>query len=219
VVDRIAKDMMDHGYDSSFPVLLCEVPEVETFLLDGHMRIMAAQKSGIDIVPYELKAFKAIDEALDYAIHVQRDRRNITDAELYQQIHLVDKRRKKGVRVDGHVGKSATRTAALLGTSTRKVETVRQISSKATPAQIKEITDGKRSINSVLTELNAKKNQDGPIPQSLTPEYENLAVKIMMVTTELIPGIENISDEKSAKWEEALVQLIYQNSKRFGATA
>ena len=77
VVQRISKDMLDRGYDNSFPIFLCEVPEVETFLLDGHMRMLASLKAGIELIPYELKSFASLDEALDYAIHVQRDRRNI----------------------------------------------------------------------------------------------------------------------------------------------
>ena len=212
VIERIRKDMTENGYDPSFPVLLAMVPGLDPFLLDGHMRMESAGLAGIDLIPFESKPFSSLEEALDYAIHIQRDRRNLSDAEIYKQILLIDKVRPRGQGgQDGTKGKSAAITAAKIGTSTRKVESVRQIQKTASPQQIQAIKSGERTINSILTEV----KQNKPCPHTESPDFEHLAVRVMMLTTELFPILEMLTDKQSEDWENALVNLIYQNRKRF----
>ena len=76
--------------------------------------------------------FKSQDEALQYSIHNQRDRRNMTDDVLLRCIEAVDKRKKQGARTDlassgTKSGKSSEETARIVGTSRSKVEKVRAI--------------------------------------------------------------------------------------------
>jgi hypothetical protein len=76
-------------------------------------------------------------EAMDYAIANQRDRRNLTDAELAGLVIVVDKRKARGgdhkseeakskASLDA-IEKSSHVTAELTGTSPKKVEKIRAI--------------------------------------------------------------------------------------------
>jgi len=85
--------------------------------------------------------FPGEDEAIQYAIHRQRDRRNMTEAELWKCIQWMDKRKKRGgdhkseefkskasdEAIDSEVSKSAEKTAETLGISRAKVEKARTV--------------------------------------------------------------------------------------------
>ena len=67
-----------------------------------------------------------------YAIHNQRDRRNLEGKDLFRLIAEVDKRKKAGrpdnlASSDANYGKSAQETAEIVGTSQAKVERTRTV--------------------------------------------------------------------------------------------
>jgi hypothetical protein len=112
-------------------------------VVDGHTRRQVAVELGIS-VSICVHAFATEEEALDYAIANQRNRRNLTDAELASLVMAVDARKQRGSCPGGHGNqhtggkplvkasrdaftKSAETTAELAGTSPRKVEKVRAI--------------------------------------------------------------------------------------------
>ena len=65
-------------------------------VVDGHTRLKAALQIGLSKVPIMLKHFSDEEEALEYAIHCQSDRRNLTDAELLNCISLIDSKYSRG---------------------------------------------------------------------------------------------------------------------------
>ena len=82
------------------------------------------------------KSFASEDEAVAYSIHCQRDRRNLTGADVLRWVGELDRRKTKAeagamkgkqASSDASSGKSADRTAETIGTSTRKVEKARAI--------------------------------------------------------------------------------------------
>ncbi|MBR6240324.1 MAG: hypothetical protein IKQ82_02590, partial [Lentisphaeria bacterium] len=87
-------------------------------------------------------------DALEYAIGSQRNRRNLTEAEMMKCISALDQRKKKGPQKDrAALGKSADRTAMILGTSRSRVEKIRSILAHA-PEEIKDaIKSGNLTIN------------------------------------------------------------------------
>jgi hypothetical protein len=65
-------------------------PDGARSFIDGYTRVHAAEELGLlHVTAYE-KSFASEAEALAYAIHTQRDRRNLSDAELLRLIELVD---------------------------------------------------------------------------------------------------------------------------------
>jgi len=85
MLQTIQEYIQKHGYDHSQPII---VWKERGAIVDGNTRFVAARNVGIQDVPIIYKSFADEDEALEYAIHNQRDRRNISDADLMRCIEL-----------------------------------------------------------------------------------------------------------------------------------
>lgn len=148
MVQTIADDMKLNGYDMSQPV---HIWKEEKCLIDGHHRFYAAQAAGINEIPVYEHSFPDIEAAMEYALKLQVQRRNLNDAELYAAVLKIDTLKKRGRKaLDGAeapAGKSADRLGELLGTSGKKVEKIRAIEKKATEEVKRAVSDGKMSIN------------------------------------------------------------------------
>jgi hypothetical protein len=90
-LNRIKEHMKIHGYDPSQPVTVWN-----RILVDGHTRLTAALEIGIEEIPVCSKQFADEQEALEYAIHNQVDRRNLTDGDILRLIEALDRRCKVG---------------------------------------------------------------------------------------------------------------------------
>ena len=114
---------------------------------------------GLESIPILIKEFETEDTALDYAIHSQRDRRNLTDAEIARCILTLDERRKAG-RPSKELaqscanleGKSCEQTARAVGISQRKVEQTRTIFDHADEGTKEEVLENRKSINRAYKE-------------------------------------------------------------------
>jgi protein gp37 len=128
-------------------------------VIDGHTRIKAAQEAGIADIPVHYKSFETEDEALAYAIHLQRNRRNLTDAEIIRCIEALDRRKERGgdhksakfqeksKAPDGAIDKTSQETARVIGISPRKVERTRTILEHAEEPVKEAVKAGEMSIN------------------------------------------------------------------------
>ena len=95
IKNAIRSHMQEHGYDESKPVDVWKRPSQDGFdyvLVDGFTRTQAAKEAGRLTVTAYLHAFASVEEARDYAIHTQRDRRNLSDAEIMSVLSLIDKK-------------------------------------------------------------------------------------------------------------------------------
>jgi len=146
VLDRITADMKRYGFDNAHPIILWAGHKLT--VVDGHTRLLAARKLGINMIPVVVREFENEAKALEYAIDAKRNRRNLTDAELMRCITALDKRKKTGPRKNGVTpGKSAAHTGAILGISRVKVEKIRSLLDHA-PEEIKEaVRSGNLTIN------------------------------------------------------------------------
>jgi len=149
VLTSITVDMRRNGFDQAHPIITWN-----GIVIDGHTRLQAATLAGLDDVPVIERDFKNEDAAVRYAIACQRDRRNLTDADIVRLVKELDKRRSKGERTDlasseakSTQGKSADITAEAIGTSRSKVEKVRAIEAKATPEVKSALDAGDITIN------------------------------------------------------------------------
>jgi len=104
VLEAVTEAMRTWGYDNSQPVIVWDEGQA---VIDGHTRIKAAQEAGIADIPVHYKSFDTEDEALAYAIHLQRNRRNLTDAEIIRCIEVLDRRKKQGEGQEREKGKFA----------------------------------------------------------------------------------------------------------------
>ena len=131
-------------------------------VVDGHLRLKTCKQINLSgTVPVVLKSFANEDEALGYAIRCQRDRRNLTDAELLSAIAELDKRKTRGsserdeqgkmkpITSSDVKGRSSQATAEVLGISSTKVEKARTVLDKATPEVKEAVESGEMSINMI----------------------------------------------------------------------
>jgi hypothetical protein len=165
--EKVAMSMREDGYDASKPI---NVWRQEGIVVDGHTRRLAAIEAGVEVLIC-LRDFRDEDEALDYAIRSQRDRRNMTDAELLCLVEAVDRRRKAGrpselasSQANSPSGKSSEQTADLIGTSRDKVEKARTINDytdQTGDTEIKEaVKTGKLTINKACKRVKEKRNRN-----------------------------------------------------------
>ena len=162
VLKQIEDDMRDGNYDFSQPIILATWEgQKEPVCIDGHTRLQAARNVGITEVPVWLHELDTEEEALEKAIKLQSNRRNMTDREIATCIETLDKkkprggdRRSEGAKskassdaIEKASSKSAKETADLLGISATKVERIRNVLSNGDPDTIEAVKKGEMSAN------------------------------------------------------------------------
>lgn len=145
VLAEIIDDMNKNGFDAGHPIVAWNMT-----IVDGHTRLRAAIAAGIEMVPVICRRFADEDEALDYAIKTQRNRRNLTDWELLQCLQKLDFRKKVGrpeKSSSAPRGNTCDIIAATLGISAKKVEKLRAISDYGTDEVKDALRRGEYTIN------------------------------------------------------------------------
>jgi ParB family transcriptional regulator, chromosome partitioning protein len=167
VLEAVTKSMKETGYDMAFPIVVWE-----DVCIDGHTRLLAAEKAGIEEVPVQHKSFNNEDEALQYSIHNQRDRRNITDAEILRLVKLFDKplSKKEAGKKGGEViipdnkekiEPTHKKTAKTLKIGETKVTDARVVLTDK--SAVKDVESGKKSISKAAKDVRDKKKAEKPV--------------------------------------------------------
>lgn len=172
MVDAIAEHMQENGYEETQPIVLWDLTDQENsnhalYVVDGHTRLQASKKAKLSPVYVARMTFQDNDDALQYAIHNQRDRRNLTDADLFRCIEAVDKRKQRGGDRKSEQVKSKTsieaidsvssaeETARIVGTSKAKVERARSVLDHGDEETKEQVLRGEKSIHRAYTEIKA----------------------------------------------------------------
>lgn len=170
MVDVIAEDIKANGFDKSQPVHIWKEQDV---LIDGHHRFYAAEKAGLKTIPCYEHSFDSIESAMEYALKLQTQRRNLKDDEIVRAIEQMDTLKKRGVKGsddDKEKGKSSEKLAEALGISSRKVEKARAVLNQATEEVKQEVKNGEKSINKAYTETKQQqKAQKEQAEQKIEP--------------------------------------------------
>lgn len=172
VLKAVSEDMAKNGFDRAFPLILWE-----NVVIDGHTRLKAAMANSIERVPVVKRKFKNEKEALEYAIHNQRDRRNLSEAELLRCIEALDKPMsrqeagKKGAKVKSGEAKEKEmpthkKTAKILNIGESKVTEARKVLKDKKAKQ--DVESGKKTIHKAAQELKEKKSPKKKVTK--TPE-------------------------------------------------
>jgi len=189
---EIAEDMKKNGFDASKPLVIWQG---KNLLIDGHTRLLAAKEVGIQDVTVNERNFADEDEAVEYAIRCQKNRRNLEDKDIFQCIAVLDKRKDRTKNFtadnakapDGALGKSSVETAGFLGISPRKVERARAVLDKA-PDEFKEaIRTGAMSINAAYNKtVNPEKGSSESL-ELAAEEIEKIDSIIGIIKERLTP--------------------------------
>lgn len=128
-------------------------------LIDGHTRRYCAIKAGLISVPCIVHHFETFEEAKQFALREQTDRRNLSDQEIariYMELAEL-----KGP--DGKKAKSDAEIAAELQVSPRQIAKIKEVERKASPETLEAFKDGKISLNMAYNEtkkeLSAQKEE------------------------------------------------------------
>jgi ParB-like chromosome segregation protein Spo0J len=177
VVEAIGKDMEKNGYDESLPIVIWKEGQV---VVDGHMRLRAARKANLEEIPVVKRSFKDEEEALEYAVHNQRDRRNLADAQILRVVEWPDERKKRGrpekfTSREVNLGRSSQITAQKIGTSATKVEKVRTILGHADAKTKEAVKSGKMSIQEGYRKTQEKRHPENkPAPITIAREIKSV---------------------------------------------
>ncbi|MGB6064763.1 MAG: hypothetical protein WBG50_08130 [Desulfomonilaceae bacterium] len=162
LVESMRYDMDVEGYKLSLPIVLATWPgQEEPVLIDGHTRVEAGKRSGIEKIPYSIERFDDIEGALEYVATVQAKRRHTDQWVLYQLIIAVDSpmdrggdRRSDEAKSKGPNGpiemqwrNSAQRTAFIVKTNETTVKRARRIHREGTPEIIQGLRERKMTIS------------------------------------------------------------------------
>jgi ParB family chromosome partitioning protein len=160
----ILEHMQTHGYDPAQPVVIWKEQQV---LIEGHTRLRAAIEAEFETIPAVEKSFASEDDALDYAIHCQTERRNLTDADILRLVEKIDQRyyRKNwgGDRTEASFESmkldSRELTAKIVGIKKEKVSHCRKILLKGNEIERDSIYNGEKTIYQVYCSLRDYKDK------------------------------------------------------------
>ena len=224
LLNEIAADMKQNGYDFAHPIIIWAGHKVT--VVDGHTRLAAALKIGLTKVPITLKEFESEEEALQYAIKSQSHRRNLTDAELFNCISELDKRKRVGrpekiPSREGISGGSAENTAKLLKISRAKVERLRAVKDHGSETTKAAVASGKMTINKAynqtMQDRRARRIQEAPEKAPAEVRAERVTAMVGEITAKVrtllekevraFPELRYTAQERS-RFDEALCGAI-----------
>ena len=181
VIQAIKEDMEANGYDEASPLVLWG-----DVVIDGHTRFAAAKEIGLEEVPAMVYDFDNEEDAIDYAIHMQRDRRNLTDEQYFPAIEKLDKRKDRGEyqRKDekgqftevNKLDKSEPthiETASKLGIGSTKVQEARTVIDHGDDNLKQEIRDGRKTIHKAYEEVQEKRKKEDKEKRQLQVEKKD----------------------------------------------
>ncbi len=201
VLNEIAEDMKVNGFDTALPIVIWGGHKVT--IVDGHTRYAAAVKIGLGKVPVKIRDFASEDDALNYAIKSQRNRRNLSDAELVNCVRELDRKKNAGryqklAPSEADLGKSAFSTAKKLGISRTKVEKIRSINKHGTKETKDAIASGKMTINKAYNQTMKERKAENEAKSPEKPPAE--------IRAERIEAMVKTITEKARRQFEAEVQ-------------
>jgi hypothetical protein len=172
---RIEHSMREESYDDSQPIILATWDgQEEPVCIDGHTRLKAAINAGIEEVFVCSYEFETAEDAFEYALRLQSNRRNLTDGDLLHCIERLHQQKPRGGdRRSEYVEQStpqscgkqngrsagAKHTGDLLNISPRKVEQALTIINKGLPEIKEAVLRNELSINKAYMETQKQRKQ------------------------------------------------------------
>ena len=172
--------MKEHGFDKSQPIIATK----DGSILDGNSRFMAANQIGIKYVPVVYKDFADKNEALKYELHLQLDRRNLSDAEVFVMFKKLEEMKQTAKSEDKSTEDfTDVKLAEQLKKSERQVQKMRELSKKADEQTLNKVASGELTINqaySVVKEFKHLKNYKTYEKSSIVKAEFNKGVKFAL---------------------------------------
>lgn len=136
-------------------------------LIDGHTRRHCAIKAELTSVPCIVHHFESFDEAKQFALREQTDRRNLSDQEI-AKMYMALARMKDA---DGKKAKSDAEIAAELQVSPRQTAKIKEVERKASAETLEAFKSGEISLNMAYNETKkelSEQKEDSSLPEKKT---------------------------------------------------
>lgn len=169
VFKAIRESMAEDGWDQAEPLVAWN-----GLIVDGNTRFDAAVSAGLTKAWVVDREFPDVLSAFDYAVKRQRERRNLTSAEILNAVKVRDKLKPAGRKPESASedansnGKSAAETAAVLGVSQATVERARTV--LADPDAAAAVEAGEKTITGAATEIRERKKVEAAAATGAEPK-------------------------------------------------
>lgn len=208
-LDGVIIDMKTNGFDSAFPVI---VWEGENIIVDGHTRFRAANDLGIESVPVLLKPFENEDDAVLYAFHIQRNRRNMADDDILRCLEVLDSLNPQSLNKSESetplTKKESSELAAKeLGVSKNKIDKARKVLEHGDDDVKEAVQSGEKSINMAFNEIQDKRRESGELKGQTTNGLA-CSTRYRKTVETLRFEIKNLKDDG---WEQIAKDEILQD--------
>ncbi len=168
-LSAIRIDMKTNGFDAGFPLIVWKEQKI---LVDGHTRYISARDMGVTRVPVLFKEFENEDDAVLYAFHIQRNRRNLTDDNILRCLEVLDKISAKkpadSPKPRAEKKESVERMARELGTSKSKIEKARKIIEEGSEEIREAVESGRKTINKAYNDIKTQQRDSGELKGATT---------------------------------------------------
>ena len=168
-LNAIRIDMKTNGFDAGFPLIVWKETNI---LVDGHTRLIAAKEMGVEQLPVLYREFESEDDAVLYAFHIQRNRRNLTDDHIIRCLEVLDKIGAKKSPGDpkpkSEKKQAAEQVAKELGTSKSKIEKARKIIETGSDEIRERVESGETSINKAYHDIQTQRRESGELKGART---------------------------------------------------
>lgn len=198
-LEGIRTDMESNGYDDAFPIIVWEEKGI---VVDGHTRFTAALAVGLEQVPVLIRNFENEDDAILYAFHLQRNRRNLADEDILRCLHVLDS-------IDeARDGEKRTRREKIkeraneLGTSESKIDKAKKVMEHADDSIREAVETGDKSINQAFNEMQEMRRESGELKGRTTSSLA-CGARYSKTLGKLIEELTRIRDEG---WEQVSIE-------------
>ncbi len=226
LLKKIEEDMKENEYDDSQPIILATWKrQEEPVCIDGYTRLQAAIRAGIEEVPVWTHELDTEDEAVDKAILLQRNRRNMTDAEIISCMKALDRRRGRGGDRRSEEAKSkpqdlgnensrslsAKETGEKLGVSSRKVEQARTVMDHGDEETIEAVKNGEMSINKAYGETQRKRKGKAAAcskDQSEKPKKKHDRSRMVEIDPDQWEKLKEVAEQTDSDIDELVYEAL-----------
>jgi protein gp37/ParB-like chromosome segregation protein Spo0J len=177
-LEEITKSMQAAGkFDSAFPIVTWR-----GVVIDGHTRLEAAKRAGLDDVAVLEREFESDHDALTFSFKTQKLRRNTSQAEILVAVEFCDKLKPQGgdhTSTNGKVtaktsadvfARSSAATAASLGISQSTVERARAVMKDMDARRT--VLEGHRTINQAASAVIKQRKEQENLKNAIAPKTE-----------------------------------------------
>jgi len=194
MLEIIYQNILTFGYDDSQPIVL---QKGTATLLDGHTRLAAAQKAGLEEIPVTEKEFQDRETAMMYTFERQALRRNLTGAEVLSVASIILSHGRK--KHDGK-GREAELLAKRFNIGVSTLYQALSIEKYATEEVKEKVRNNDMSLKAASKTISPKN------PKKADKQFEE---KIIFTNTEGLPA--------SIKFLKSAIMLCFEADQKSAA--